>query len=192
MNVRSKQWKDGGELSSTQHASEREARFTELYEAQYSSVRAYASVCVSAGDIDDIVAETFLVAWRRWDDVPADWARGWLIGVARNVVRGRQRASKRATNFVDQLSFDRVPASAGPDDEHIAELQVQSLKSALVTLKASDQEVLVLAGPYEFTLEEIALALDITTNAAGVRVHRARERLRHAFAKVEKEGGEAA
>lgn len=169
-----------------------ETAFTELYETHYSPVRHYASACVSAGDVDDIVAETFLVAWRRLDDVPTDWARGWLIGVARNVVRSRQRASRRATAFIDQLTAAPTAEAAGVDEQHIAGQQVASLRSAMATLKQSDQELLVLAGPYEFSLEEIAVAFDITANAAGVRVHRARERLRAAFAKQKSDGGEAA
>ena len=179
-------------MSTTRDDTRRDSEFTELYEAHYASIRAYASACVSAGDVDDIVAETFLVAWTRADDVPADWTRGWLIGVARNVVPVRQRASRRATNFVDQLSLAPPNPQASPDEEHLAGQQITALKTAMSTLKESDQEVLVLAGPYEFSLEEIALALDITSNAAGVRVHRARERLRAAFAKTIETGGEAA
>lgn len=180
-----------GEVS-TPDSADVNAAFTELYQDHYSSVRAYSSACVSGGDVDDIVAETFLVAWRRWEDIPADWTRGWLIGVARNVIRGRQRASRRATAFVDQLTAEVAPEEVGVDDQHIVGQQVQTLRTALSTLKSSDQEVLVLAGPYEFSLQEIALAMGITPNAAGVRVHRARERLRAAFEKQQSEGGEAA
>lgn len=182
----------GSELSESHDRPRREAEFTELYEEHRASVRAYASACVSAGDIDDIVAETFLVAWRRADDIPADWARGWLIGVARNVVRGRQRASRRAMNFVDQLALGRPVEQSGPDEDHLADHDIKLLRTALRTLSETDQELLVLAGPCEFGLNEIALAFDITPNAAGVRVHRARERLRTAFAKASDHGGEAA
>lgn len=182
----------GSELNAPHDRPRREAEFTELYEAHSASVRAYASACVSAGDIDDIVAETFLVAWRRADDIPADWARGWLIGVARNVVRSRQRASRRAMNFIDQLAFGRPVEQSGPDEEHLADQNIRALRSALESLSVSDQELLVLAGPCEFSLDEIALALEITSNAAGVRIHRARDRLRTAFARSIDEGGEAA
>lgn len=172
--------------------TDQNAAFTEFYQAHYSSVRAYSSACVSAGDVDDIVAETFLIAWRRWADVPTDWARGWLIGVARNNVRSRQRASRRATAFIDQLTARPSAEAVSVDEQHIAGQQVESLRSAMSTLKSSDQELLLLAGQYELSLEEIALALEITANAAGVRIHRARERLRTAFAKQQSEGGEAA
>lgn len=163
--------------------------FTELYRAHYSPVRAYASACVSAGDVDDIVGETFLVAWRRRADIPADWARGWLIGVARNCVRSRHRASRRATAFIDQLTAQPTATSPTADEQHFADQDVETLRAAMSALKPSDQEVLVLAGPYDLSLQEIGHVLDITANAAGVRVHRARERLRAEF---EKQGGAAA
>lgn len=181
-----------GELATDSETTDVNEAFTTLYEAHYSPVRAYASACVSAGDVDDIVAETFLVAWRRWDDIPAEWTRGWLIGVARNVVRTRQRASRRSTAFIDQLTVAPKAESADVDEQHLVGQEVATLRSAMATLKTSDQELLMLAGPYEFSLEEVALAFDITANAAGVRVHRARERLRSAFAKKSSEGGAAA
>src|SRR2546423_7741391 len=61
----------------------REERFNRLYEEHFEAVRRYVwrrepSIA------DDVVAETFLVAWRRLDDLPVS-ARPWLIGVARNV-----------------------------------------------------------------------------------------------------------
>src|SRR5258707_15256941 len=61
---------------------EPEERFNRLHEAHFDAVRRYLWRREPAL-ADDILAETFLVAWRRLDDVPAD-ARPWLIGVPRN------------------------------------------------------------------------------------------------------------
>jgi RNA polymerase sigma-70 factor (ECF subfamily) len=173
---------NGGESSVEHRTAARDTQFTALYEEHYASIRAYASASVPTGEVDDIVAEAFLVAWRRWDDIPHDWARGWLIGVARNVVRARHRTSKRATGFLDQLSLDRSAAPAATVDEQ-PNVQVEMLTAALGTLKSSDQEILILTGTYDLSLEDLALALNINSSTAGVRIHRARERLRVAFAK---------
>jgi RNA polymerase sigma-70 factor (ECF subfamily) len=172
-----------------QHGDE---AFTELYRQHYGSVRAYVSACVGPSDVDDVVAETFLVAWRRRTEIPDDWTRGWLIGVARNNARNRNRSTRRAINFVDQLKLERPSEATTPDEALQAQQQIKNLRDALGTLRSSDQEVLALAGPFEMTLDEIGLALGITANAAGVRVHRARQRLRDAFAKRTSEGGAAA
>lgn len=166
--------------------------FTELYREHYGSVRAYVSACVSPSDIDDVVAETFLVAWRRRTDIPGDWTRGWLIGVARNNARNRNRSTRRAINFIDQLKFQRASEAMTPDESVHAEQQIEHLRTAMSALRSSDQELLALAGPFEMTLDEIGMALGITSNAAGVRVHRARQRLRDAFEELTSEGGEAA
>ncbi len=169
-----------------------EAAFTDLYQTHYAAVRSYASVCVPASEVDDIVADTFLVAWRKVADIPDDWARGWLIGVTRNVVRSRHRKARRATNFVEQL-LDLRPATStmlDGDDMSIEDLDV--LKTAFAKLKDSDQEILLLSGPYGLPNEEIALALDIKPNAVGVRLHRARARLRAAWDAQVSGGGEAA
>ena len=76
----------------------REGGFNALYDAHYSAVRAYAWRRAPAF-ADDVVAETFLVAWKRLEDVPADAALPWLLGVARNAhlnpVRGERRRRER-------------------------------------------------------------------------------------------------
>jgi DNA-directed RNA polymerase specialized sigma24 family protein len=58
-------------------AQDQEARFNRLYERHFDAVRAYAWRR-APGLADEIVAETFLVAWRRLPDVPDD-ALPWLI-----------------------------------------------------------------------------------------------------------------
>jgi len=143
-------------------------------------VRSYASVCVPNAEVDDIVADTFVVAWRRFADLPVDWARGWLIGVARNVVRSRHRKLRRATNFLEQL-IDLRPSCTtmlAGDQMPLEDLDV--LKAAFARLSGADQEILLLAGPYELPPQEIAIALGLKANAVGVRLHRARARLRAA------------
>lgn len=165
--------------------------FTSAYREHYSSVRAYAAACVPASEVDDIVAETFLVAWRRWAEVPTDWMRGWLIGVARNTVRSRRRATRRATSFLDQLAALPEPTTPDPDEHHQASHELRLLRRAMSTLTSRDQEILLLAGPYGLQLDEISLALDVTKNAATVRLHRARQRLRGVFEDLQ-QGGEAA
>jgi RNA polymerase sigma-70 factor (ECF subfamily) len=149
-------------------------------------------VCVSSAEVDDVVSDTFLVAWRRFDDMPADWARGWLIGVARNVVRSRHRKSRRATNFVEQLVHLRPENSTMLDGDDVSLEDLDVLTRAFGTLKDTDQEILILAGPYDLPTEEIALALGIKANAVGVRLHRARTRLRSACEAQVSDGGKAA
>src|ERR1700684_1138276 len=70
---------------------ERRKRFDDLFDQHYAAVRAYvARRSVAAGSIDDVLSETFLVAWRRIDTVPVD-GLPWLLGVARRVVDNQRR-----------------------------------------------------------------------------------------------------
>lgn len=65
--------------------SGRDGVFNALYDAHYSAVRAYAWRRDPAF-ADDVVSETFLVAWRRLDDIPAEASLSWLLGVSRNAL----------------------------------------------------------------------------------------------------------
>ncbi|MEV4757670.1 RNA polymerase sigma factor [Micromonospora sp. NPDC049559] len=71
-----------------------QARFTDWYAAHRAQVYAYAVSRAGRQYADDVVSETFLIAWRRLDAVPAD-PLPWLLGVARNVVRDRYRDEVR-------------------------------------------------------------------------------------------------
>ncbi|WP_404821945.1 RNA polymerase sigma factor [Oerskovia merdavium] len=60
-------------------------RFAELWEENVGRVHRYVSRHAEPHTADDVVAETFLVAWRRIDDVPED-SLPWLLVVARNTM----------------------------------------------------------------------------------------------------------
>ena len=57
--------------------STRDGRFEALFRANYAAVRGYALRRARREEAQDVVAETFLVAWRRFDEVPVD-ALPWL------------------------------------------------------------------------------------------------------------------
>src|SRR4051812_40403011 len=69
-------------------------RLESLFRGHHRAVSAYARRRVPGEAADDVVASTFLVAWRRLDDVPAD-SLPWLLAVARNVIATQQRGSRR-------------------------------------------------------------------------------------------------
>jgi RNA polymerase sigma-70 factor (ECF subfamily) len=72
------------------------AQFDALFTATHRRVLAYV-VCrgTTPADVDDIVADVYVVAWRRFDEVSWDDPLPWLIGVARNLLRNRQRTQRR-------------------------------------------------------------------------------------------------
>jgi RNA polymerase sigma-70 factor (ECF subfamily) len=70
-------------------------RFIAPYRAHYRQAYAYAVTHAGRQFADEVVADTFLVAWRRFAALPRNATLPWLLGVARNVVRERFREQAR-------------------------------------------------------------------------------------------------
>lgn len=152
-----------------------EARFAELYRDHMRALLGYAlRRCADPDDAADVVAETFLAAWRRLADVPVgEEARLWLFGAARNVLANHDRSARRRDRLTERLraELDRqLPTHRVPEASPILE--------ALASLPEPDRELLMLVGWEELTPTEAARALGITSMAARTRLHRARRRLR--------------
>ncbi|MEK7425624.1 MAG: sigma-70 family RNA polymerase sigma factor [Actinomycetota bacterium] len=158
--------------------SDPRAEFTAIYEDHYLAVRQFTAWQCEPSELDDVVADVFLVAWRRFNDLEAAWARPWLFGVAKNVLRSRQRSVRRAAAFVNQLVALRPALATNLDAGELSIEDVELIKAGLQALTSDDQEVLILSTWYEMTAPELAIALSITKNNATVRLHRARIRFR--------------
>ena len=152
---------------------DREARFTELFESTHRALLAYAVRRVTdPADAADIVAESFLVAWRRIDDVPAGAdARPWMFGVARRVLANAHRGDRRRLALADRLRHHVTEVVAPPGEPD------SDIERALARLSDDDQEILRLVAWEELARDEIALVLGLSRTAVRVRLHRARKRL---------------
>ena len=129
-----------------------------------------------AADLDDLVEEVLLIAWRRFDDIPSDAQIPWLIGVARNVLRNAVRKQRRISTLESHLR--PAPPDAAAEDYVIAD---QSIREALGSLSDDDREILLLHFWDGRTSVEIGVIFGITTNAAAVRLSRAQDRFRRNF-----------
>jgi RNA polymerase sigma-70 factor, ECF subfamily len=91
-------------------------RFRAFYLGSYLPILGYALRRTSTpDDAADVVAETFLVLWRRLDDVPIEEeTRPWLYGIARNVMANGQRAERRRERLTARLGAE--PAAGGTGD----------------------------------------------------------------------------
>src|SRR5215210_4510978 len=72
-----------------------ETAYTEFYRAHHGRLHRFCARRWHEALIDDIVAETFTIAWRRFDDISERAGYGWLCGVAVNVARNSYRAERR-------------------------------------------------------------------------------------------------
>lgn len=155
--------------------STRSERFEQLYEDHYGRVLGYA-LCRTGdpADAHDVVAETFLVAWRRFDEVPeGERSRLWLYGTARRVLANQRRTRRRQDPLTDRMAAEGVSASSiqleGTDDW-------SEIAAAFSRLGDGDRDILLLAGWEELDAGQIAEVLGCTRATARVRLHRARRR----------------
>jgi RNA polymerase sigma-70 factor (ECF subfamily) len=150
--------------------AEKERRFRELFERHYGAIAAYADRRCPPADADDVVAETFAVAWRRLDSVPVDGALPWLYSVARKALANQRRSRRRWLGLLERMRSQQPDAVPEPGAG-------TPVADALRRLKADEREVLLLAAWEGLSHREIGLALGASENAIGIRVHRARKRL---------------
>lgn len=166
-------------------------RFSGLFERTHQPLLSYALRRVTdPADAADVVADTFLVAWRRLDSIPADAERAWLFGVARRVLANHRRGARRRHAMADRLRLELSTAPTPSTPMPARPL----LGRALDQLSEPDRELLRLVAWEELGHEEIAVALGISGGAVRVRLHRARQRLQAALAALEREslaGGSA-
>jgi RNA polymerase sigma factor (sigma-70 family) len=157
-------------------------RFRRLFDDAYRPLLAYAlRRTESAADAEEVVAETMLAAWRRRRELPAgEEAIPWLYGVARRVL-ANQRRSRSRRRRLERLLQPLTPSSTETEEP----APVQSVIAATQRLSAGDQEVLRLAAWEGLSHAEIGVSLGCSENAAALRLHRARARLR---AELLKEG----
>ncbi|MEX1005440.1 MAG: sigma-70 family RNA polymerase sigma factor [Acidimicrobiia bacterium] len=163
--------------------SSREAAFRRLFHANYRPLLAYAvRRTTQRSDAEDAVAEAFVVAWRRIDEVPTDdrEQRLWLYAVARRTLANHRRGSKRAERLPQRL-IPLTGNSPSADMNIEDEADVQLGLWALGQLSEEDQELVRLALWEELTHAEIAQLIGTPVPNVAVRLHRARERLRQIF-----------
>jgi RNA polymerase sigma factor (sigma-70 family) len=153
----------------------RRRRFEQIYAANHVPVLGYVLRRTdSPDDAADVIAETFLTAWRRLDNIPAgDQARLWLYGVARRVLANHHRGERRRSALAERLRADL--AAAPPPRQLSGELA--GLAGAFRRLPAADRELLALAGWEGLDAGQIAVTLGCSRNAARIRLHRARRRI---------------
>lgn len=152
-----------------------EDRFEALYWAHHQELLAFIRRRTSPDVAEDIAAETFVVAWRRIEEVPVQ-ARAWLFGVSRNVMNNHARSHHRQQALQFRLELQREPHQ---DDMSSAIASRADLASAWNRLTELEQEAIALTAWDDLSNAEAAEVLGCTKSAFAVRVFRARRRLLH-------------
>lgn len=152
-------------------------RFREFYEANASSIFAFASRAgLGRVEAQDILAETFLIAWRRLGDVPpSPEDRLWLFGVARNLIAKSRRKHVRNIQLLTVLRNERTTVASRDGEADSGLLQ------AIEQLPEKEREVIHLIIWEQLTHQEAAIILGCSPNATRLRLHRAKQHLLRRF-----------
>jgi len=152
----------------------RRERFEVVAPELIEPLRRFLARRTDAATADDVLAETLLVCWRRVAELP-DEPLPWAYGVARNCLRNAERSARRQERVAARLALQPVDPGA-PED--------LALHEALAALRPDDAELLRLWAWERLTPAEIATVLGTTANAASIRLHRAREKLKDKLRKT--------
>ena len=181
----SSQFEAGGGLRSIgPSADPRSRRFEIFFEAHTGDVLRYCLRRLpDRRAAEDVAAETFLVAWRRLDVMPAD-ELPWLLAIARNVILNEWRGGRRRERLLARIAAESPGEAVEPEP-----VAVQSggrdgaggARAALAQLSERDREVLMLTAWDGLDQRSAAAILGCSEGAFKVRLHRARRRLARAL-----------
>jgi RNA polymerase sigma-70 factor (ECF subfamily) len=149
----------------------RHRRFERVFAEVYGPLQRYVRRRADATVVDDVVADTMLVLWRRLDVVPADAELAWCYGAARRCLANHRRSDERRDRLAARVAGE--PAAA---DGHAVESD-RELMAALDELAADDRELVRLWAWEQLAPRELAVVFGISANAASIRLHRAKQRL---------------
>jgi RNA polymerase sigma factor (sigma-70 family) len=164
-------------------------RFAILYDRHHQRVHRYVARRLGHDLADDLMAETFLIAFQgraRYDLAYAD-ARPWLYGIATNLIGRRHRAETRFWRFIAQTGVDDTvePPIDQVTDRVTAQSMRRELASAVAGLPRGQRDVLLLTAAGGLSAEEIASALGIAKGTVHSRLNRARKKMRNVLGETD-------
>lgn len=159
-------------------------RFALIFDRHVHAVHRYVQRRIGPDRADDIVAETFAVAFQRRSLYDTNWpdARPWLLGIATNILRHEWRKERRqlrafARSGTDPMARSSLEVDMVPDRVD-AQAVGPRLALALTKLRRAEREPLLLYAWGELSYAEIADALGLPLGTVRSRISRARRRLR--------------
>jgi RNA polymerase sigma-70 factor (ECF subfamily) len=159
-------------------------RFTGFFDAHHDAIRDYALRRAERDVAEDVVAETFMTAWRRIGEVPA--APGpWLYGVARRTLANKRRSAARGAALTARVGEQMSRHGETSEEDFSAQLcRREDLRAVLASLSERDRELLLLVAWEGLDARAAGAVLGCSAATVGVRLHRARRRFARAWAEA--------
>jgi RNA polymerase sigma factor (sigma-70 family) len=155
--------------------------YTEMLDRHSRAVFRYAwGLADQRSDVDDIVQETFLVAWRRRKDIRivGSSALPWLLTSARNIAMNTNR--QRRSHRIDEIDEHTGASDAWyrqVEHDEVAQ-QLRWVQTEIAALDSPDRELCELCLLQDRTYDEAAAMLGLSPVNARKRIQRSRARLR--------------
>lgn len=164
--------------------------FAELFDNYFVFVwRTARRLGIPESSLDDVVQETFLVAYRRRDDFEGrSSVKTWLYGIAFNVVRAHRR--ELGTKYPAALDPERradpevlADGADGPHESAAKRQAVRFVDAFLRDLNEDQRDVFVLAELEQLSAPEIVAVLGVPLNTVYSRLRLARTEFGKAVAR---------
>lgn len=147
--------------------------FARLYSRHSRTVRAYVARRIGSAAAEEVAAEVFVVAWRRWPDAN-EAGLPWLYATAQHAIANYLRGERRRDRALQHLEN---AARAMPAEAAEASADRVIAAKALLGLAKGDRDILLAVAWDGLTAGDLAGLLGCSTASAHVRLHRARRRL---------------
>lgn len=157
--------------------------FGELFDRHARDVGGFIARRVGAANAEDILSETFLVAFRKRASFDSGWdsAKPWLLGIASVLVRKHRGAEAAHWRTLDAWARQGEAITDGDLDaagsRADARAAVNDLAPRIRSLSRSDLDTLLLYAWGDLTYEEVGRALHVPTGTVRSRLNRVRRRL---------------
>jgi RNA polymerase sigma-70 factor (ECF subfamily) len=155
-----------------------DATFEAMYHRHFRHVLAYCGRRLPTSEAADAASDTFLVAWRRFAEMPeGEGERPWLYGVAHKVVSNHRRSAGRRGRLTERVKASRRTTVTDTAVQVVRAEADREVLEAVARLDPLDREVIRLSLWEELPSPQVATALGISEAAVRKRKSRARRRL---------------
>ena len=166
-----------------QRSLEEPGVFSEIFERHVRPVGGYIRRRIGADAVDDVLSETFLVAFRRRAsfDARGESARPWLLGIATTLVKSHRAAEARQWRAFEASASAEGVGAESPQEASEARLDADAalrlLAPRIAALAVKDRDTLLLHAWGDLTYEQIADALGVPVGTVRSRLNRVRRKL---------------
>ena len=154
-------------------------RFEAIWDTHFEAVLGYARRRAERADADEATSQTFLIAWRRLDDIPPGAELPWLLGTCRRVLANTRRSERRGIALRRRIETEPSASVSDPGNDVPERM---AMVAAFRSLNATDRETLALIAWDGLTPTEAATTVGCSPARFRARLFRARRRLDSAFA----------